>query len=41
MRQFFMSIQRELEEASVLDGANTVDIISGALSCHSAARCWP
>ena len=27
MRQFFMSIPRELEEASVLDGANTLDII--------------
>jgi multiple sugar transport system permease protein len=27
MRQFFMSIPRELEEAAVLDGANTVQII--------------
>ncbi|CAN5808458.1 carbohydrate ABC transporter permease [soil metagenome] len=27
MRQFFMSIPRELEEAAVLDGANTLDII--------------
>ncbi|MFN8489110.1 MAG: carbohydrate ABC transporter permease [Caldilineaceae bacterium] len=27
MRQFFMSIPRELEEASILDGANTLQII--------------
>jgi ABC-type glycerol-3-phosphate transport system permease component len=28
MRQFFMTIPRELEEAAVMDGANTVDIIA-------------
>ena len=40
LRQFFMTIPLDYDDAARIDGASYLDIFSCASSCHCQCRCW-